>query len=167
MKQIKDYTDYYITENGKVYSKKYHHRQNPNCELREMKCTIHKTGYSVIELFKNKIGKSFRVHRLVAECYIPNPDNKPYVNHIDGNKSNNKLINLEWCTAKENEYHKRTVLKKHIIGSDVYGSKLNNDDVLWIRNNRNNFSTKELSYKFNVSTTSIYNILKNKTWKHI
>ena len=62
-------------------------------------------GYLHVQLFKNKKQKYSRVHRLVAQTFIPNCENKPYVNHKDGNKQNNCVDNLEWCTAKENTHH--------------------------------------------------------------
>lgn len=62
-------------------------------------------GYAQISLTKNGKSKLLYIHRLVANEFIPNPDNKPHVNHIDGNPSNNRLENLEWCTPKENIHH--------------------------------------------------------------
>ena len=94
MKQIKDYPDYLISVDGKVFS------------LRTMKFMKFKTsnGYKRVELYGVK-RRIFLVHRLVAEAYLPNLENKPQVNHIDGDKSNNMLCNLEWCTRSENSLH--------------------------------------------------------------
>ncbi len=65
----------------------------------------HKDGYLFVTLTKEKIKKNFYVHRLVAEAFIPNPENKPQVNHINGNKSDNTISNLEWVTNAENSRH--------------------------------------------------------------
>lgn len=71
--------------------------------------TVH--NYKRIRIFKNKKACSVGVHRLVAGAFIPNPDNKPLVNHKDGNKSNNTVTNLEWATQSENAIHAFKVLK--------------------------------------------------------
>lgn len=71
----------------------------------------HWKGYKYLYLNKLKRQKFF-VHRLVADAFIPNPEDKPIVNHLDGNKRNNRLENLEWCTDSENQRHSRTVLAK-------------------------------------------------------
>lgn len=64
-----------------------------------------KSGYMIVGLCKNGKMKSFNVHKLVAKAFIPNFNNKPQINHIDGNKCNNKVDNLEWCTVSENVKH--------------------------------------------------------------
>lgn len=75
--------------------------------------THDKHGYK----FASVNGKSLRVHRLVADKYIPNPENKPHVNHINGIKDDNRVENLEWCTPAENERHSREVLGKILDNS--------------------------------------------------
>ena len=67
-------------------------------------------GYMQVALHKDGRYERLLVHRVVAECFCPNPELKPCVNHIDGNKSNNNFENLEWCTYSENEHHKYDVL---------------------------------------------------------
>lgn len=64
-----------------------------------------KGGYALVGLCKDGKGKTIPVHRLVAFAFIPNPENKPFVNHIDGNKTNNSLVNLEFATVQENCLH--------------------------------------------------------------
>lgn len=61
-----------------------------------------KNGYYVVNLVKNGKSKFFLCHRIIAEAFIPNPNNYPYINHIDGNKQNNNISNLEWCTCQHN-----------------------------------------------------------------
>lgn len=76
--------------------------------------------------------KNYLVHRLVATKYIPNPDNKPQVNHIDGNKENNHVSNLEWVTPQENKTHAKNH-KLVAVGEKINHSKLTEEDVRFIR----------------------------------
>ena len=125
-----------------------------------------KNYYGYVELWKNNKGKKFRIHRLVAETFIPNTLGKEQVNHIDGDKKNNCVSNLEWVTPKENIRHAiENDLSSIKYGSKNLASKLKEEDVKYIRENAGiNKSVKELSEIYNVSTTTIYNIINYKKW---
>lgn len=107
-KKIEKYEDYEVSNLGRIKSLKRNNnkilKQKPN-----------KFGYLIVGLFNNaNKNKKMLVHRLVAEAFIPNPLSKPQVNHIDGNKQNNNVNNLEWCTNSENQIHAyKTGLKKN------------------------------------------------------
>ena len=73
---------------------------------------ITKKGYLRVSLYKNKTRKHFKIHRLVAFAFIDNADNKPQINHKDGNKINNSFTNLEWCTDEENKEHRKLLIEE-------------------------------------------------------
>lgn len=99
-KRIMGYEDYGITTDGKVISYKF---KKP----RVMKSWFQKSGYENIGLSKNNGKKNFLVHRLVAQAFIPNPNNLPEVNHKDLDRQNNHIDNLEWCDRRENLAHSK------------------------------------------------------------
>lgn len=127
-------------------------------------------GYKTIQLCKDGIAKSFRVHRLVAEAFIPNPQNKSQVNHKDGDRTNNYVENLEWCTPKENIIHSYKKLErkantpwKNKFGKDNPNSK----EVYKIDKNTNKIIEKfyginEANRKTNIARSSIYKVCNNK-----
>ena len=102
MKPYPTQTDYLITEEGDVYSTKFR-------KLRKMKQSRDHGGYKKIDLWNNGKKKTYNVHRLVAETYIPNPDNLPEVNHKDEVKSNNNVANLEWSTRAYNTQYSQAM----------------------------------------------------------
>lgn len=106
-RDIKDYEGYYQVSNlGNVKSinRKIVLKNNKTMLIKEriLKQSIGNNNYLIVSLFKNGNGHSFTVHRLVAEAFIPNPDNLPEVNHKNENKTDNCVDNLEWCTSKYN-----------------------------------------------------------------
>jgi hypothetical protein len=170
MKQFRD-TDYYVTEDGIVYSKKYHPIQNKNCELKKLK-PYFGDGYLRNMLYIDGKPKNYSIHRMVAECYIPNPNNLPEVNHDDGDKTNNHISNLYWCTRSNNMKHAhQTGLWDSPKGESNGKSKLTEEQVKWIRQNyiprHPEFGTRALGRKFNVKHSIISNIINNKRWRHI
>lgn len=122
-------------------------------------------GYQSIHLCNKDKKKSWRVNRLVATVFIPNPDNKPQVNHIDGNKLNNRADNLEWSSPKENTHHAIRTGLSDVKGESNGCAKLTNEDVLFIRSC--GLQTKVLVEKFGVYRTLIQRIRRKGSWKHI
>lgn len=111
-KPIKNYeTLYEVSDFGEVRSldreidANINHVKRRIIKGRILKQNTKKNGYKTVDLSQNKKVKTVLVHRLVAEAFVPNPDNKYFVNHIDSNRSNNKAINLEWVTSSENRKH--------------------------------------------------------------
>ena len=158
MRQFRD-TKYYITDDGQVL----HKRTNG---YRKVICGIGRDGYNKVGLFKNGVRTFYRVHRLVAECYIENPNNYKQVNHINGIKTDNRVSNLEWVSQSQNMIH---AYQTGLIpsGEEHHKSKLTNEQVDWIRNyyiyKHPKFGSTSLGKKFNVCHGTILRIVKNQT----
>lgn len=104
-RDIKGYEGKYQVSNfGNVRSLMYHNTKGIK-RISLLKPATDGKGYLRCALSKNNILTTFKVHRLVAQAFIPNPNNYPQINHIDGNKKNNKVDNLEWCTNSINQIH--------------------------------------------------------------
>lgn len=91
--KIKDYEDYEVSTWGRVFNTR---------TGKYVRQEVHDKGYMRVDLYNGAGRKHCKVHRLVAEAFIPNPDGKQQINHIDGNNQNNSISNLEWVTNEEN-----------------------------------------------------------------
>ena len=131
-KDIKNYENLYQDSNygrvkrlGVYRTSARYYKKGRYYPTKIMTSSIGKHGYCCVQLFDYSGSfKTIRIHRLVAEAFIPNPKNKPQVNHKDGNKENNKIDNLEWCTNGENGKHAwDNNLRTKNFGKDNYISR--------------------------------------------
>ena len=132
------------------------------------KC-INRHGYYTVGIKINGKSKSIIVHRLIAKAFIPNPDNKPQVNHIDGNKLNNSAVNLEWVTNKENSEHAIfnglfIPLSEHQYknAGKLNFQKANEIRVLY---KTKKYTQKEIGKMYNIGSHQVSKIVNNINWK--
>ena len=119
------HTNYMISDAGRVYNKRHN---------RYLKSQVDIFGYVVVDLSFGNRHKKFKVHRLVAEAFISNPENKPTVNHKDTDKTNNDVTNLEWATHQEQKDHARLfgLVKGAHLGEDHHNCKYTDDKIHYI-----------------------------------
>ena len=160
MKKFRD-TDYYVNEYGDVFR-----------NGKQLKQTINKTykngvpikdKYYYVTISKDNKKKLCSIHRLVAELYVPNPDNLPEIDHKDNNRFNNHYTNLEWVTGEENRDRARQ--------SGISPHKLTDDDVRYIRKNykrySKDFNGTRLGEMFNIHQSQISRIVRNILYKDV
>lgn len=148
--------DYYISRKGKVYNLSTGIKIKP-----------YKQRYlSIVLIYKDGNRKRKYIHRLVALAFVPNPENKPQVNHIDGNKKNNYYLNLEWVTAKENTKHAIDKnLRKDNTGPNNNTSKISEQDFEDIKKLGKHHTSKSIGDRYNLSKSQINKIISGRTWK--
>lgn len=177
-KLITGTTEYYVSNQGKVKRVKNELTKSGNVRSysivkeRILKQDTSVKGYHTVHVpMTDGKTRHLRVHRLVAEAFLPNPNNLPQVNHKDGNKSNNQVSNLEWCTAKSNNSHARSSglwNSSYEIGENNKNSKLTEDMVKQIPNLlQQGLSSNQIANKFGVSRAAINLVRKGKNWKYL
>jgi transposase len=131
--------------------------------------TFLSNGYEYVNLSKKNVTKKLRVHRLVAFAFVKNGHNKPYVNHKDGNKLNNKCSNLEWVSSKENSRHAvDNGLIDYSKGESHYLSKLTDKKVIEIHLLlQEGLSCRKIAKIYNISKEIISRINRGVAWKHV
>ena len=139
------------------------------------------SGYELIIFNNGEKRYSRLIHRLVAIAFIPNPENKPCVNHLNGIKTDNRVENLEWVTYKENIEHaiktglvdyskrKNPQHKLYPKDGDHKLTKSTKEEVIEMRRmyDTGDYVLRELSEKFEISISVVWKIINRKTWKHI
>lgn len=152
------YDNFYVDKMGNIKNSKTNHI------YRNSKS---KAGYLVAYLPMGKRGKvkCIRVHKAVAETFIPNPNHYPIVHHKDEDKENPHIDNLEWVTSKENtQYH----LKEESKNSEFYNNrKLTENDVKFIRSSKGKLSMGNMAKMFGVSKTTIINVSNNLLYQNV
>lgn len=150
---------YIVGEDGSIVSKK---------TGAQMYVYVNEKGYNFIRLRVGGRAKTMLVHRVVALEHIPNPDNLPEINHLDGDKSNNATYNLEWTTGKKNVEHSvMTGLIKR--GDKRPNAKLSDKQVVEMRYLREErkLTYYELGDLFNISYQSAHRVCNHLTYTHI
>ena len=152
-KPIKGWEDRYsITNDGRVYSYisgRYLHKG------------FDKDGYALVTLSRDNYMRTYRIHRLVAETFVDNPDNKEEVNHKDFDRKNNWFENLEWVTSKENVYHSYLYGNRKLSKSVQKTTTLTDFQISQIDFLRQHYTLNQLAKLFNIN----YQTLKNITMK--
>jgi hypothetical protein len=152
---------YFVNEFGEIYSYPKKTRKG----VRKMLAHKNKNGYLSIDLCKNGNIKKYSLHRIIALAFLDNIENKEQVNHINGNKHDNRIENLEWSTRSENQKHSIETGLRSAKGEKNSQSKLTEKDVLNIFNDKRTYI--QISKDFKISISTISDIKRGHTWNHI
>lgn len=126
---------------------------------KKLKTRINTNGYLEVQLSTSGVRKTYRIHRLVAFMFLDNIDEKPYINHKDGDKLNNCVDNLEWCTAKENDNHARKI-KLKVQNKPVKAIHIETNTIICFE------SLSECAKYFNTNKGTIHRVLSGKRNKY-
>ena len=131
--------------------------------------SVNRDGYKVVGLWKNNKSTAKTVHRLIALAFLPNPENKPCVNHINGDKQDNRLENLEWATYSENTIHSfENGLQVAPKGEEVYNAKHTNEQIHEIcKLMEEGLRNIEIIEKLGVPKSLLKNIRNGRSWESI
>ena len=155
-----------VSSFGRVRSVQKRDRRGHLHKSRIMKQQMSKTGYRIVTFTVNGKGSTKKVHRLVATAFLPNPENKPEVNHLDGNTCNNNVSNLEWATPSENILHSFRELGRKPSGNCIsalsVNKKLTDEQAELVRHDTR--IAEEIAREYGVCKKTIYRIKNGLTY---
>ncbi len=169
-KPILSYNSYFISNMGRIKIVKQY--VDLYVDIRIKKLNKETNGYLGVDLYSNNKRTRFLVHRLVLLVFIGDPCPGFEANHKDGDKLNNALSNLEWCTHSDNERHAYKlglITKLHMCGENNKNSNLTNEYVYAIKEllYSGDFTQEQIGYLFGVKCNTISNIFTGRTWNHV
>lgn len=149
---IPGFEEYLISETGEVFSTKSNRALTPH---------LNENGYLYITMRKNNRNKTVAIHRLVAQAYIPNTENKPFVNHINADRSNPHKENLEWCTQSENLKH------AYKLGNHSQKKNFTSEELDWLLDRliNHNQTMTALSKELSVGLSRLTINMRNRAHK--
>jgi len=166
-KEVKGYENHYWISNFGRLKTNNHYGSGRDAIMKPAKDG---SGYLRTALTKNKRLVTIKMHRLVAESFIENPYNKEEVNHINGIKTDNRAVNLEWVTRQENIKHSIENNLQYVLkGEEIGTAKLTEKEVLQIRSKfiPRVYGRKKLASEYNVKPCTIKDIVLRRSWKHV
>lgn len=154
MKEI--FKKYYVTEDGKVFNK-----------FKQLSPVFNGRGYLVLGLMIDGKRKTIAIHRLVALAFIDNPNNLPEVNHIDGNRTNNSVSNLEWISHSDNIRHSYNLENRSAVGANNANCKYNEKTIReiceYLVKGLKSSEIRDLGYNYSL----VRSVKRRKNWTHI
>lgn len=171
-REIPGWDAYQVSKCGRVRRVKPYAKKNGGRPIPyELKCGLHHTGYPYVQLSCNGRRRTCGVHRLIAEAWIPNPEEKPEVAHNDGNRANCHIENLRWATLSENQRDRKRHGTCNSIILKTAGTKninaiLSDEDVISIRRRyRNGETQRSLADEYGIGYSQCSRICRNVSWK--
>ena len=156
---------YYVSNMGRLFTTSAHNKKNSPAIMKPARSGAGRRDDYLKTIMD---GKNIRVHRVVAATWVPNPEGKPFVNHINGDKADNRAENLEWCTTSENLLHAyRTGLEKKQLGQKHHAAKMTDEQVRqfkWEWAHDRKMSRKQYSEKLGVSEAALKDIVRGRSW---
>lgn len=167
-RQAKGFSErYFVSNMGRIFTTSAHNKKNNPAIMKpaqEFDKRRGRPGYMKTIMD----GRTVIVHRVIAATWIPNPDGKPFVNHKNGNKADNRAENLEWCTTSENIIHAyRTGLERKALGEHHHAAKMTDEQVRqfkheWAHDRK--MSRKQYAEKLGVSEAALKDIIRGRSW---